>query len=128
MSMKLPINFLVLIVIAVISEARADGGGDPVMGKRQFAQCGACHTIDKGGPNKVGPNLNGIFGRKAASIAGFEYSDAMRKSEVIWDERSLDAFIKQPSAFISGTAMTFLGVPKDQARADLIAYLKEMGK
>ena len=115
------------LILAAVSVVRADPGGDVVMGKRQFAQCSACHTIEKGGANKVGPNLHGIVGRKAASIADFQYSDAMRKSDVVWDEKSIDAFIKQPSAFIPGTAMAFLGVAKDEARAAIIAYLKEAG-
>lgn len=119
------LGFPVLILMSLVADVRADGGGDPIMGRRLFAQCGSCHTTAADGPSTVGPNLHGILGRKAASDPDFTYSEAMKESDVVWNERELDEFIKQPSAFIPGTKMVFLGVSKEKARADIIAYLKE---
>jgi len=113
-----------LIVIA--RTALADG--DPDLGKRQFAQCMACHTVEDGGPNKVGPNLHDIFGRKAGTLPGFSYSDALKNSGIVWDEAKIDEWIKKPAALVPGTKMAFFGVANDQARANIIAYLKQATK
>lgn len=128
MSIQLPVCFFVLILTQIGTQACADNPGDPIMGKRLFAQCGACHTTEVDGPNKIGPNLHGIFGRKAGSLSNFSYSEAMQKSGVIWDAATLSEYIKQPADFVPGNKMPFPGVPKEQARADIIAYLKETTK
>ena len=120
--------WVAVLQTGVVATAYAEGGGDPVMGKRLFAQCTACHAAAPDVPGKIGPSLHGIMGRKAAAVEGFAYSDALQKSAVVWNERELDEFIKQPAKFIPGTKMVFLGVAKDQARADIIAYLKEATK
>jgi cytochrome c len=117
-----------LILMIFVSEVHADSSASPVMGKRQFAPCSSCHTIESDGSDRVGPSLHGLFGRRAGSVSGFVYSEAMRKSEIVWNERVLDEFIKKPSAIVPGTKMAFAGMPQDQARADVIAYLKEATK
>lgn len=119
--------FPVLLLLSPASVVHAEGG-DPVMGKRLFAQCSSCHVIVVDAPSTVGPNLHGLFGRKAGSLPGFAYSEAMQKSGITWGESELDAYVKQPAGFVPGTKMVFLGVPKDKARADIIAYLKEATK
>ncbi|HLG89638.1 MAG TPA: cytochrome c family protein [Alphaproteobacteria bacterium] len=106
--------------------ARADG--DPEMGKRQFAPCTACHTTEEGGPDKVGPNLHGVIGRKAGTKPGFAYSDALKNSGITWDDAKLDAWIKKPAALVPGTKMAFIGISNDQVRANIIAYLKQATK
>jgi cytochrome c len=101
------------------------GKGDATLGRRQFAPCTSCHTIEVDGPDKVGPNLHGVVGRKAGSRVDFAYSDAMKNSGITWDEAKLDAFIASPIALVPGTKMGFLGVPKEEVRANIVAYLKE---
>jgi cytochrome c len=97
-------------------------------GKSYFGKkCATCHTIEKGGANGVGPNLYGIMGHKIASYAGFSYSDALKKySAESWNFENMNAWQYQPRAFAPGTIMAYAGNPKDQERANLIAYLNSM--
>jgi len=89
-------------------------------------QCFTCHTIDKGGPNKVGPNQWGIVGRKKASHEGFSYSSALQAKGGDWTYEDIDHMIFKPTAYVKGTKMAFAGLPKAQDRADVIAYLRTM--
>jgi cytochrome c len=106
--------------------ARADG--DPDMGKRQFAPCSACHTVEDGGADKLGPNLHGVFGRKAGTKAGFAYSDALKNSGITWDADKINTWITKPAALVPGTKMAFLGISNDAVRANIIAYLQAATK
>lgn len=94
-------------------------------GETLFLQCRACHSLAAGEPNKVGPNLHGMFGRKAGLAPDFVYSDPMAQSEVIWDPESLSAFLERPSQFMPGNRMVFIGVGKPVDRANLIAFLQQ---
>jgi cytochrome c len=89
-------------------------------------QCFTCHTIDKGGPNKVGPNQWGIVGRKKASHEGFSYSSALQAKGGDWTYEDIDHMIFKPTAYVKGTKMAFAGLPKEQDRANVIAYLRTM--
>ena len=95
-------------------------------GERTFnQQCKSCHTVEKGGPSPLGPNLFGVIGRKAGSAAGFASSDAMKKSGITWDEASLADYLKDPKAKVPETKMVFAGLKRPAQLADVIAYLKK---
>ena len=93
-------------------------------GKHKFAQCRSCHTTSQGGPNMTGPNLWGVFGRKAGGQDGFAYSDGVKAAGFTWDAEHLDKWITDPRAMIPGTKMTFFGIQDAKDRVDVIAYLK----
>ncbi|MFS0851100.1 cytochrome c family protein [Novosphingobium panipatense] len=97
-------------------------------GKRLYVRCLACHSTAAGQPNKVGPNLHGFYGKKAASKPGFRYSAALSRSSVKWDDKALDAWLTRPSKLVPGTTMAFPGMTKPEERAALIAYLKNATK
>jgi cytochrome c len=120
--------FVLASAFACLSVSAAWADGDPVMGKRQFAPCSACHNTAAGDPDKVGPNLHGIFGRMAASKADFAYSDALKKSGIVWDAKTIDTWITKPAAMVPGTKMAFLGIANDETRANIIAYLQDATK
>jgi cytochrome c len=101
---------------------------DAAAGQRVFNQCRACHTIDEGGRNGVGPNLHGVFGRRAASVEGFRYSPNMRElaeGGLTWTEENLDKYLTNPKSLVPRGSMAFAGIRNDQQRKDLIAYLKQ---
>ncbi len=97
-------------------------------GKEQAKKCAACHTFDKGGPNRIGPNLYGIVGEPIAQgKAGYQFSSALEahKNEK-WTPEELNKWLTNPQAFAKGTKMTFAGLPKAKDRADVIAYLNSL--
>ncbi|MCM8729784.1 c-type cytochrome [Hephaestia sp. GCM10023244] len=91
-----------------------------------FAQCASCHSA-RPGQNGVGPSLAGVFGTKAAEVAGYNFSSAMQGSGLTWDEATLDRYLKSPRQVVPGTKMTFVGIADDTKRAAVIAYLKAIG-
>jgi cytochrome c len=99
---------------------------DRSKGARQAQVCRACHSLDNGGPNMIGPALYGFFGSRVGSRAGFEYSPVLRDADFVWTPRALEAWLAQPSRFLPGNRMTFAGVLQSSDREDLIAYLLEV--
>ena len=117
---------IALAFAAALGGGTALAEGDAAKGKKVFNKCKTCHTFDPG-KKKIGPHLQGIVGRQAASVEGYKYSKAMKAADIVWDEANLDEYLKKPKAFIKGTKMTFAGVKKESQRQDVIAYLKEAG-
>lgn len=98
------------------------------MGEQVFKRCVACHTIDKGGANGIGPNLHGIVGRAVASHPGFSYSGAMKAKGGVWDKPALDTYLEAPMKALPGTRMAFAGVIDPADREALILYLEEQSQ
>jgi cytochrome c len=116
----------ILLVSAVLSAAAPAAAQDAAAGQRVFNQCRACHTVEQGGRNGVGPNLHGMFGRPAAAVEGFRYSAAMRtKAEagLVWTPETLAPYLRNPREAVPGGSMAFAGLRNEQQLADLIAYL-----
>jgi cytochrome c len=118
-----------LIALAAISittaapsaAANPSASGDAANGKVLYQACAACHSIDE---NDIGPKHRGVFGRRAGSLADYNYSSALKSSGITWNDTTLDRWLVNPSALVPGTKM-FFKIDDAQARADLIAYLKE---
>lgn len=111
-------------LLALSGAALADG--DPVAGEKVFKKCSACHAVGAGAKNKVGPELNGIVGRKVASVEGFKYSPAMTEfgaGDKVWDAETLNAYLADPKSYVPKNKMAFAGLKKEDERADVIAYL-----
>ena len=107
----------------VLLASAAEAAGDAAKGKDLFARCMICHTADKDGPNRVGPNLFGVVGRKAGTLPGYSYSTAMKSSGITWDEDVLAKYLVAPSKMVPGTKMPFGGFSDPAQAADVAAYL-----
>ncbi len=101
--------------------------GDAERGALVWRGCASCHSVGQGAPNRVGPHLNELFGRRAASVEGYRYSEAMRRAGadgLTWTADTLDAYIAEPRALVTGTRMSFRGVKDPDDRRDLLAFLR----
>lgn len=122
-------TFLCLAVsfLAVASPSAAAPADEALLKRGQLLslRCTSCHEYAVGRPHKVGPNLNGIFGRKAGSAAGYNYSAAMGASTRFWTDATVDQWLEKPTAVIPGTKMAFVGLPKAEDRLALTAWLRK---
>jgi cytochrome c len=96
---------------------------DAAAGEQVFTKCRICHQIGPNAQNLIGPDLNGVVGRKSATEASYDYSDALKKSGLTWDAATLSKWLKDPQALVPGTKMTFAGLPSDKQITNVIAYL-----
>lgn len=116
---------VVLAAVFALSASAAAAAGDPARGEALYARCAACHALAQ---DRVGPRHCGLLGRRAGGVAGFDYSPAMKKSGIVWNEKTLDRFLANPMKAVPGTTMTYAGVNNPAQRADLIAYLSGAGR
>ncbi|WP_262265949.1 c-type cytochrome [Microvirga yunnanensis] len=114
-----------IVPIALAFSPAVAQAQDAAAGEKTFAQCRACHQIGPTAKNAVGPVLNGVIGRKAGSVEGYNYSPANKNSGITWDEATFAEYIKDPKAKVPGTKMVYAGLKDEQRIKDLIAYLKQ---
>jgi cytochrome c len=117
-----------LAVIASLATASAALAQDVAAGKTSFNKCLPCHAIGDGAKNKVGPELNGLDGRKSGTAEGYSYSDANKNSGITWNEAEFKDYIRDPKAKIPGTKMTFAGIKNDKEVNDLWAFIAQYDK
>lgn len=115
---------ILAIAVAMAHSQPSFAAGDAAHGERIYRQCMACHTLDK---NAIGPKHRDVFGRKAGSVTDFDYSAALKGSNIVWDEATLDAWLTNPQGLVPGSKM-FFSVGNVQDRADVIAYLKDKAR
>src|ERR1039458_244397 len=113
------------VVLAAMTQAAQ--AQDLAAGEQSFKKCLPCHSIGEGAKNKVGPQLNGIDGRKSGTAPDYNYSDANKNSGITWNEAAFKDYIKDPRAKIPGTKMIFPGIKNEKESGDLWAYLKQFG-
>lgn len=128
--MKKILSLSTATAIMVFSSMGYANAADAGKGKKVFNKCKACHTLIAG-KNRIGPSLKGVFGRTAGTAAKYRYSKAMKAAGsggLVWDEKSMSAYLVKPRAFVKGTKMTFPGLKKPADIENLMAFLKEAAK
>ena len=117
--------FVTAAMTAATGAAQAQSG-DVAKGERAFnLQCKACHTLERGGANKIGPNLYGLMGRRSGTMKGYGYSEVMRRFGIEWTDKTLAEYLRDPRTSMPGTKMVFAGIRRQDQLDDVIAYLKE---
>ena len=112
----------IIIILSVLMSISIAHAGTKVSGEKVFKKCVSCHSFTK---TKIGPPLGNIFDKKAGSVIGFKYSKPMKSSDIIWNDCTLDKFLKKPRKHMKGTKMMFSGLKKKSHREAVIKYLKE---
>jgi cytochrome c len=123
--MRFVASFLTLALLLQFAGSGSVRAADVDAGKADFKKCALCHTTEAG-KNKVGPSLFGVVGRKAASLEGYNYSEAMKKYDHDWDPKTLDTYLADPRAAVPGTKMIFPGIKDEKERQDVIGYLETL--
>ena len=123
--MKIWAGAAMAAIVGLTTQASAQSG-DAARGQRVFnQQCRNCHTLEKDGAQPAGPNLHGVFGRKAGTAAGYEFSAAMKASGIVWDDATMADYNRDPKGKVPGTKMVFNGIKNAGQVADLVAYLQQ---
>jgi len=117
--------FLPVTILALAASYSAASAQDTAAGEASFRKCMACHAIGEGAKNKVGPELNGLDGRKSGTVEGYSYSDANKGSGITWNEAQFKEYIKDPKAKVPGTKMSFAGIKNPKEIDDLWAYVSQ---
>jgi cytochrome c len=126
--MKKSVLSVFVVLAASVSASSLALAQDVAAGKASFNKCLACHSIGEGAKNKVGPELNGIDGRKSGTADGYSYTDANKNSGITWNEAQFKEYIKNPKAKIPGTKMAFAGIAKETEINDLWAFVSQFDK
>lgn len=114
------------LMLGLALAAPAHAAGDALAGRAAFNKCASCHQVGPNAKSGFGPHLSAIIGRPAAAAKDYTYSDAMKKSGLVWNEKTLTAFIKAPTDTVPGTKMRFWGISNEQQIADMLAYLRSV--
>jgi len=125
MTGRMPRRVALMAALLVAALDAAAAAPSAARGEAIYARCAACHALAR---NRVGPKHCGLIGRTSGSVPGFDYSPAMKSAHIVWDARTLDRFLADPLKMVPGTTMTYAGIPDAGERADLIAYLREVGR
>lgn len=125
--MKIRTTVFTAALAALVLSAQGATAQDAAAGEKVFAKCRACHQVGETAKNGVGPVMNGLFGRKAGTVEGYNYSAANKDSGLTWDEATFREYIKNPKAKIPGTKMVFAGLTNEKEVDDIVAYLKQFG-
>ena len=116
---------IVIGILASVVFSGASFAQDAAHGEKVFIKCKVCHQIGDGAKTQVGPELNGVIGRKSASIDGFAYSDGMKNANLTWTEANISEYLKNPKQKVPANKMAFVGLSKPEDIADIIAFLKQ---
>ena len=114
-----------ILIFGLFLAPRSGVAADAEAGRTSFNKCKICHTVEAGGRSVVGPNLHGMFGRKAGSTDNFAFSEVMKKSGIVWDDDSVPRYLRDPKGSMPGNKMAFPGIKDDKEMADLLAYLHQ---
>ena len=125
--MKAAAIVISIALVVAADAAKAQAQGDPRRGQKVFEECRACHAAD-GAANDVGPDLRGVFGRRAGERTDFRYSPALKRSGITWTPQTIDAYVTDPQKLVPANRMPYAGLPDARARADLIAYMQQVFK
>lgn len=125
--MRLMVGVVAMLACVVVAdEGRAQDSHEAEEGAKLFKRvCFTCHTSEAG-KNKIGPSLFGVVGRKAGTVSGFAYSQAMKSSDITWNDETIDKYIADPKKLVPGNKMAYNGVKKEDERKEIIAYLKTL--
>jgi cytochrome c len=123
--MPRPFSLAILLAVAVPHAQAAAPAGDPAAGAASFRKCASCHQVGPSARGGFGPHLNGVIGRRAGTTADYRYSDAMKRANLVWNEQTLAAFLRDPDAVVPGTKMRFWGIRDERQIANLLAYLRQ---